>query len=75
MKNTYVITFCHYDSWDNSFERFVHRVLVNVDEDSIKEYKCYGYEIYIVDTDGTVDIIQKYNDYRDPECPEDEYED
>lgn len=75
MKNTYVITHCYYDSWDNAFDRFVIKVLVNVDEDSLKEYQCYGYEIYIADTNGTLDIIQKYNDYRDPECPEDEYED
>ena len=66
--NTYVITDCWYDSLENSFDRFVIKVLINVDESSLKEYQCYGYEIYIVNADGTVEIIQQYNDYPDPEA-------
>ena len=66
--NTYVITACFYDDWEDSFERYVDKILVNVNEDSLKEYQCYGYEIYVVNADGTVEIIQEYNDYPDPEA-------
>lgn len=67
--NTYVITACCYDDWENIFERYVDKVLVNVDKDSLKEYQCYGYEIYIIDADGEPHIIQNYDDYPDPEDP------
>ena len=45
--------------WDDLIEqRDILSVLVNPDEKDLEKYHRYGYEIYIVLADGTLEIIQ-----------------
>ena len=44
-------------------QRYLLSVLVNPDGKDLEKYQCYGYEIYITLSDGTLECIQESDRY------------
>lgn len=65
MKQTYVIVKCKElsDQWECDAKRYPVKVLVNVEPNQLERFKHYGYEIYVADKNGNLELIQDYEDY------------
>lgn len=66
---TYVIVQCIElgDQYECDADRIPTLVLINVEPSALKEFQCYGFEIYVADGNGELSLIQDYNDYEPTE--------
>lgn len=76
MRKTYVIVKCQelgdceYEvdrQWNCDVDRQPIMMLVNATYDQLEKFRCYGYEIYVADGDGNLDLIQDYDNYKNKE--------
>ena len=51
------------DQYECDAKRFPIKVLVDVEPNKLKRFRHYGYEIYVADKNGNLELIQDYEDY------------